>query len=202
MGNFYSNITIRDTRQAEIAQYLANRGYTTAVAPPLGDFTVVFVEISMAQNARSISAFLSRELGAPALAVGNADDDMLELDLYDSGKLRTSLDIGSYDDDLVLPRPLKWLVKWIANIIKNRRRRFVTPRVMATELCASMRPEADRNVLESILTGKNYKFEMERHAAIVELLGLPDTAIATGYEYLRQGEWPPGLDSELTFWTP
>jgi hypothetical protein len=202
MGNFYSNITIKDTRQAEIAQCLANRGYSTAVAPTLGDFTVVFVEISTARNPGDISASLSRELGAPALAVGNADDDLLQLDLYDSGKLRASLDIGSYDDDIVLPGPLKWLVKWIANIIKSRRRRFVIPSIMAAELCASMRPQADRNVLENILTGKDYSFEMDRHAALVECLGLPDTAIATGYEYLRQGEWPTGLDRELTLWTP
>jgi hypothetical protein len=202
MGNFYSNITIKDKRQTEIAQYLANRGYSTAVAPPLGAFIVIFVELSISQRTKDIAIFLSGKLGAPALAIGNADDDLLELDLYDSGKLCASLDIGSYNDAMVLPRPLRWLVDGIVYIVKSRRRRFVTPQVMAAELGELMRPEVDRNALENLLTATGYTYETDRHRAIVELLELPDTAVATGYEYLRQGEWPSGLDSERTVWTP
>jgi len=39
-----------------------------------------------------------------------------------------------------------------------------------------------------------YLFEYERHAELVRLLGLPDIAVATGYEYIEGGELPEGLE--------
>jgi hypothetical protein len=55
---------------------------------------------------------------------------------------------------------------------------------------------ADR--LERLLHATKYVFEAERHAALVQLLGLPRAAVGSGYDTISQGELPEGvLESEL-----
>jgi hypothetical protein len=38
-------------------------------------------------------------------------------------------------------------------------------------------------------------FETDRHEQLVDALGLPRSAIATGYNYLEEGEYPEGYDA-------
>jgi hypothetical protein len=55
---------------------------------------------------------------------------------------------------------------------------------------------ADR--LDRLLHATEYTFETERHAALVQLLGLPPAAVGSGYDTISQGELPEGvLESEL-----
>jgi hypothetical protein len=41
-----------------------------------------------------------------------------------------------------------------------------------------------------------HRFAHERHRALVNALGLPDCAVATGYNYLEEGEFPHGLSGK------
>jgi hypothetical protein len=62
-------------------------------------------------------------------------------------------------------------------------------------LCAAC-DVADRNdVVAAALQGR-FAIETERHAALVEALGLPSAAVGTGYTYVSQGELPESIRPE------
>jgi hypothetical protein len=49
------------------------------------------------------------------------------------------------------------------------------------------------DLLDGVLRGAEYTFETDRHAALVGVLGLPSTAVGSGYETISQGEPPEGV---------
>ena len=56
----------------------------------------------------------------------------------------------------------------------------------------------DDDLLYRLLHATKYTIETERHAALVQLLGLPPAAVGSGYDTISDGELPEGVvESEL-----
>src|SRR5689334_13023789 len=87
MGNFYTNIAVRGAKAQEAVRTLETERRRAAVAV-VDDVTFVYDAIcddQKTEDLRALAQLLSRELGAPALAALNHDDDVLWLALARNG---------------------------------------------------------------------------------------------------------------------
>ncbi len=183
MGNFYANVTLRTDETGAVAQTLGYLGRRAFVAPPLRGATVVYdeeSELAGHEELARLAAELSRRHACPALAVLIADDDVLWYALYRAGRLDHDYDSNpSYDTGAPHVPPKGGNAGALVAA-------FGIPHQVA---------EVER-VLRAPTGENGFIFEHERHAELVRLLGLPDIAVATGYEYIEDGELPEGLQEE------
>jgi hypothetical protein len=181
MGNFYANVTMRAADTDAIVQTLTSLRRRAFVVPAFAGSTVVFdqaIEDGGSRERRRFAAELSRLHGCVALAVKIADDDVLWYALYRAGHLDHEYDSNpSYDEGP--PTPPK------GGDGAALGEAFGVPERAA---------EIER-VLRAPSGEQGYVFEHERHAELVRLLGLPATAVATGYGYIEAGELPEGLEA-------
>lgn len=175
MGNFYTNVTVRGVdRDALITALSARRTYVFVDGPDAVVFDAECEEQDPALLAR-LGAELSRVLEAPTLSVLNHDDDVLLVFLHDKGALVSEYNSspGYFDGRDEPPEG-----------------------VDAEALCAAFEAE-DATYIENALREPG-AFALERHAALVEALALPDAAVGSGYTYIASGEMPQGVeDGEL-----
>jgi hypothetical protein len=183
VGNFYANVTLRTTETGAVAQTLGYLRRRAFVAPPIQNSTVVYdeeAELAGHQELGRLAAELSRRHACAALAVLIADDDVLWYALYRVGRLDHDYDSNpSYDSGAPHAPPTGGDARALAAA-------FGVPDQAA---------EVER-VLRAPTGENGFIFEHERHAELVRLLGLPDIAVASGYEYIEDGELPEGLEEE------
>lgn len=172
MGNFYVNYTLRGLSQQDVAAAVADR--RARVTPVHNNCVVVFDEASDSQNATIIgdlASKLSRKFACPVLAVLDHDDDILWYQLYEKGELTDEYDStpGYFDTDAEPSTPGGG---------------------DAARLCAAF--GGDAATVDTVLRG-GYVFAFERHAAMVQALGISDYAVGTSYESFDCDELPEGL---------
>lgn len=183
MGNFYTNITIRDVGQDQIVDYFTAKGRNAYVSPAIGGYTVVFDRETEQQEPSVIEALasdLSRQFECAVLAVLNHDDDIFWYQLYQYGRLIDEYNStpGYFDPDAEPSAP---------------------DGGDAGKLCAAFDAAGAVEEVESILrtsslSDEGYLFAVDRHSDMVKALRLPTCAVGTGYEYLEHGDMPQGLD--------
>lgn len=186
MGSFYTNITLRSPQQARVAEVLKTSGRQTFVSPAANGCTVVFDRDSEDQDIdvlNQLASALSGKLGCAALAVLNHDDDVLVVTLHEAGRL-----VDEYNSS-----PLYF----------NDGPGAAPEGGDAELLCRAFGADGKVDEVEDLLRTQGHSeggftFEMERHEALVKALGLPTAAVATGFNYIDQGEIPEGL-SESDF---
>lgn len=171
MGNFYTNIVLRDKDAAAVSATLGTMGRRAYVAASNAG-TIVFDERCDTQDIEALER-LARELSrrhGPALAVCNHDDDVLwyalaagghTLDRYNS--LPSFFDEGTDE-------PAGGDAALLCESFGARER---TPDVSA--LLRQMHADVG--------------FEVDRHAELCRLVGLPMESIGMGYRYVSQGEF-------------
>jgi hypothetical protein len=181
MGNFYVSMTARGTEQDQVLTTLRKLGRKAFVLPTINGFTTFCDARAETQDPRAIEELakeVSRDLGCPIFCVLNHDDDVLWYGLYRQGELLDEYNSSS-----------GYVVGHLGALKTES----------AETLCKIMgiaRPEVVARV-EAVLRkskgGDGYIFEVDRHAALVEAMGLPNTSVGTGYHYLERGELPVGL---------
>lgn len=180
MGNFYANVTLRTTATGAVAQTLGYLRRRALVAPPRDGSTVIYDEASETDGPDELGRLageLSRRHACAALAVFVADDDVLWYGLYRAGRLHHDYDSNpAYESGRRAPP------------------KGGDAAALAEAFGASERAAELQRVLRAPSGEDGFIFEHERHAELVRLLGLPDIAVATGYEYLEDGELPEGLE--------
>ncbi len=183
MGNFYANVTLQTSETGSVVNtldYLRRRAF---VAPARRGAIVVYdeeAELAGSEELGRLAAELSRRHACAALAVLIVDDDVLWFALYRAGRLDHEYDSNpSYETGGPHAPPKGG---------------------DAAALAAAFGVPDQAAQVEQVLrapTGENgFIFEHERHGALVRLLGLPDIAVATGYEYIEDGELPEGLEED------
>jgi len=181
MGNFYANITLQTTETGAVVQTLGYLRRRALVAPPQDGATVVYdeaIETGGPEEVARLSAELSRRHGCAALAVLVADDDVLWYALHRAGRLHHEYDSNpGYDDGEARP-PKGGDARALGEAFGAAGREAELERVLRA-------PSGSHD---------GYVFEHERHADLVQALGLPEIAVATGYEYIEGGELPEGLE--------
>ncbi|HSL71334.1 MAG TPA: hypothetical protein VK864_13890 [Longimicrobiales bacterium] len=185
MGNFYTNITLRTTDTDRVVDAVRQANRIALITPPDLACTVVFDQASESQDQKvlqRLASHLSAECHCAALAVINHDDDILMYFLYENGKL-----VDEYNS-----APTYFL----------RHARAKTPKGgNAERLCAAFGVPDQEADIERILRippdADSFIFELDRHQKLVDALGLPASAVGTGYTYLEQGELPEGLELSM-----
>lgn len=103
MGRFYTNVTVRGTGQAQVADAVGASRYRAWISPAVAGLTIVCESRSESQNLNTwhrVARKLSLDLVCPALAVMNHDDSVLLYALYDRGEL-----IDQYDSNPDFSKP-------------------------------------------------------------------------------------------------
>ena len=180
MGAFYTNVTVRHADVDAVIAVLEKLGRDAFVAPAHNGAVVVFDAHIESQDARDIDRLaspISKRLRCAALLALNHDDDLLYYALLEGGRL-----IDEYNS-----RP---------GYFDGTEQEAAGGDARKLAAAFGVPDRADR--LDDLLHGADYTFETERHAALVQLLGLPPSAVGSGYDTISQGELPEGvLESEL-----
>lgn len=164
MGNFYTNITIRDPSGSSLEDVLRKLGRSAYVFKKAND-VVVFDRGCEEQDTEELAALaerLSDEMNCITFAVLNHDDSVLWFQVYRKSSLMAEYASkgGPWTDIRALcramNRPAAWWRVWLA----------------------LFRP---------------FIFETHRHAALVSIFGIPDAAVGFGFTYIQKGELPPGI---------
>jgi len=180
MGAFYTNVTVRHTDVDAVIAVLEQLRRDAFVTPAHNGAIVVFDAHIESQDTKDIDRLagpLSKGLRSAVLLALNHDDDLFYYALLESGRL-----IDEYN---------------------SRPGYFDGTEQIATggdarKLAAAfgVADRADR--LDRLLHSTRYTSETERHAALVQLLGLPPTAVGSGYDTISHGELPEGMrENEL-----
>jgi hypothetical protein len=184
MGNFYTNITLR-SHQARILDILEREERSAYVTPTVNGCTVVCDQECDEQDTdvlQELAALLSRELACVTFAVLNHDDDILAYWLYENGHLSDQYDstpnyFSDDEDEDALPSGGD-----------------------AHRLCRAFGVMQNVAEVEDVLRtpsfseGEHYLFAVDRHADLVEALGVPLFSVGLGYAYVENDELPDGLE--------
>ena len=180
MGNFYTNIVIPEPTTDAVTAALERAGRSAFVAND-GKVTIVYDEACDDQDLQELERLattLAREVGRPALAVCNHDDDVLWYALADD----RGVDVynswpGYFDDGDETPEGGD-----------------------ARRLCAAFGVRDREGDVAALLEEPHDRIGMEidRHARLAELLEIPTDAALLGYRYLSRGELAIEKGSSLT----
>jgi hypothetical protein len=168
MGNFYTNVTLRTSDRAAVAEYMRAQSRACFLSPSRKGFTTVYDRLCENQDIRDLQALaveLSSQFHCTALAVLNHDDDILWVGLARDGDWITKYDSSEHFSGSAF------------NIAREFRVVGLTP-------------------LVSFLMRFPMLFQIFRHSAIAATIGVPDFSVGFGYEYLHRGERPKGVTAE------
>jgi len=196
MGNWYTNVSLKGTRQEEVLRVLEELGRRAYVTPDAGGWIVVYDQQTDEFDLgilESLALTLSMRLRCTALASCNADDDALWLALYENGQLSTryASSRASFEDGHEFP-PLNDAAQVFA-------RAFGKPEAASQILRVLSTSRGVLGLLNLIIKVRvAYVVEVERHRDLSNLLGTPLAAVGRGYSYVQKGETPEGVErSEL-----
>ncbi|MEM6281894.1 MAG: hypothetical protein AAF787_06855 [Chloroflexota bacterium] len=176
MTTTYTNITLLDVDQPEAAAWLAENSYTAAVSPTIDDITVVYDTV-LADHADDdeplehllrLASEMSYELGCMAWLVIVEADAVLIYSFYSDGELTDSY--GAPPDEA----PDGGDAEMLVDAFDLPKRAVKTVR---TALKREMRSAT------------------ERHEKLLAALEAPALALRCGYESIKAGELPTGVDS-------
>lgn len=173
MAGYYANITLHDSAQQDVVDFLNETGDVAYVAPAKGA-TVVFHQDLGAQE--RLAAALSAQFRCAALVVMAYGDSILLYELYESGT-ETDAYVSSPHEGLELDGPAQ----------------EGDPKI----LCAAFGIEMDHKIrrVERILrtpTRDNGEFALavNRHGELAKALGLPVFSVGIGFGGIEVGELP------------
>ena len=171
MGNFYTNIVLRDDDVDAVAAAL-ERMKRKAYVAGASKFTIVFDEVCDKQDLEELQRLAAKLSGqhGPAFAVCNHDDDVLWYGLAVGGRVvDTYNSFPSYfDEGGEDPEGGN-----------------------AERLCAAFGRSERRADVDALLRRQHSEIglEVDRHLDLCRLLELPSESVGLGYTYVSQGEF-------------
>jgi hypothetical protein len=173
MGSFYTNHTVRGPSQQELLDWLGTR--PALVSKTQARTTVVLdaaCEDQDGEKLAELAAQISSHFRCAVLAVLNHDDDILYFELYENGQKTDEYNSNPayFSEDAEPDEPSGG---------------------DATRLC-SVFGAADPGNVDTVLRKTEYVFATERHHALALALGLPLHSVGLGYNYVSEGDLPPG----------
>ncbi len=174
MGSFYTSHTLRGPTQAEVLDFL--KGRTALVSRSENGCVTVLDEACESQDGEllaDLAAMLSANFQCPVLALLNHDDDILYLELYESGEKTDEYNSspGYFDEAAEDIGPSGGDANRLAQVFQV----------------------ADVNKVEDALRNDTYVLAIKRHHDLALALGLPTCSVGTGFRYAASGELPPGV---------
>lgn len=192
MGNWYTNVSVRGAKQAEVVAALEELGRRAYVTPDTSGWVVVYdqecdkFDLGILE---SLALTLSTRLSCTALASCNADDDVLWLGVYENGKLATRYASSprAFEDGEEFPS-LQDAATALARIFQKPDARRQVARILR-------KSHGILGLLSLFLKVRiAYVVEVQRHLDLCGVLGFPRESVGLGYHYVDRGETPEGLD--------
>ena len=175
MGNSYTNITLLGPQHDGVLSVLNDMRRRAYVSPTVNGKTIVYDKASDELDIEVLghaAAELSSRLACSALAALIFDDDVLYLQLFEDSTQTV-------------------------NYVSRG-----GPHAGARTLCRVFSRQINLPFLWLVMQIPFVLFEYWRHSVIAKLLGIPIWAVATGYDYIQQGEFPPELSEDDLDHTP
>ncbi|HTT32270.1 MAG TPA: hypothetical protein VMH48_01595 [Methylomirabilota bacterium] len=191
MGNWYTNVCLKDVDQVTVVATLDELGRRAYVTPDIGGWIIVYDQESDKfdlNELESLALTLSTRLQCTALASFNADDGVLWLGIFENGKLSTryASEKKQFEDGGEFP-----LVPEVAEVLC---RVFEAPEKNQQVRRILRRPHGILGLLSTFFKVRiAYVVEVLRHGDLAETLGIPLASVGLGYEYINRGETPEGL---------
>jgi len=191
MGNWYTNVCLKDVDQVTVVATLDELGRRAYVTPDIGGWIIVYDQESDKfdlNELESLALTLSTRLQCTALASFNADDGVLWLGIFENGKLSTryASEKKQFEDGGEFP-----LVPEVAEVLC---RVFEAPEKNQQVRKILRRPHGILGLLSTFFKVRiAYVVEVLRHGDLAETLGIPLASVGLGYEYINRGETPEGL---------
>src|SRR6266850_348325 len=194
MGNWYTNICLKDTQQSDTIAALDELGRRAYVTPDAGGWIVLYdqecdkFDLDLLE---SLALTISTQLSCTALASFNADDDILWLGVYENGKLATrySSDRKHFEDAGEFP-PIQDVAGVLCRIFGKPEKSQQVRKILS-------RPHGVLGLLSAFSRIRlAYLIEVLRHGDLAEALGIPSGSVGFGYEYVNRGETPPDMSRD------
>ena len=168
MGNFYCNFTTHGPTHEEVIRVLNERGRTAFVSPTVDKNTIVYERSSNRLDEAEIDAVG----GLLSAGLGCA---VLAVAIADDSELWAGLYKGG-----------------------NRTTGYYSrgPRLGAAVICRAFGHPWRTPLLWSLFHIPFVLFETFRHHGIAKVLGIPTWCVASGYKYISNKEFPPGLSED------
>jgi hypothetical protein len=192
MGNWYTNVSLKDVNPADVLAELNDLGRVAVVTPAANRWLVVFdqgCENFDLDTLESLALTLSTRLHCTALATFNADDDVLWFAIYENGQRssRYASLLHEFEDRQEFPSRREFSVA-LSRIFDQPDRAPEARSILS-------RGRGLLGLLSLLLKIPfAYVVEVQRHADLAKLLGLPLGSVGLGYKYVSRGELPDGLD--------
>lgn len=188
MGRSYTNITLPGPTWERLVEVLRRLQWHAYVSPTANGVTTVYefaCESLQPEVIKDLAGDLSDAFDCAALAVMNQRDAVLSAWLFEGGRQTVAYDsCPSYFWGDHLPPAGDG----------------------AGRFCAALRAPGAAASVEEILaydklaavnrSSRRYVSETERHADLLDALGLPTSAAGVGFCAIRDGEVPAGFDRE------
>lgn len=193
MGNWYTNIALKEVSPSGVLRSLSELGRRAIVNPAQSGWVTVFDEECDkfdVDTLESLALTLSTQLHCPALPCFNADDDILWFALYEDGRRvsRYASSLGEFEDANEFP-PVGEFAAELCRIVEKPDRVNQARTVL----------RRGHNAL-GLLRLKNitiaYVMEIHRHMDLAKLVGLPSASVGLGYKYVARGELAEGVQPE------
>ena len=190
MGNWYTNITLKDVDPAEVLRSLGKLGRHAIVNPAQSGWVTVFDEECDKFDLdllESLALTLSTELHCVALPCFNADDDVLWFAIYENGRRtsRYASALDEFEDAGEFPAVNEFAAELC--------RIFAKPELAAQARTILARSRGALGLLRLAKLPAPYIFEIERHTDLAKLLGLPSASVGLGFKYVSRGELAEGM---------
>jgi hypothetical protein len=169
MGSFYTQVLVRGADQQRCADAMRALRRASYVLPPRNGVTVVCDKETENQDLDlldSVAATLSARLRVDATAVLNHDDNWLVFRHFRLGSFTGGLQVGR------MPWSLRGSV---------------------AQLRDALNPQAPRLPLYLAML-KPRVFQVQRHAELIHVLGLPRASLGVGYDYIARNDVPAFFD--------
>ena len=194
MGNWYTNICVKDAQQSDVIGALNDLGRRAYVTPETGGWIILYdqecdrFDLDVLE---SLALTISTRLSCTTLASFNADDDILWLGVYEKGELATryASDRSQFEDAAEFPS--------IEDVARVLCRVFAKPEKSA-QIRRMLRSSHGILGLLAAFTRIRlaYLFEVLRHRDLADALGMPSGSVGLGYKYVDRGETPPEMSRE------
>ena len=193
MGNWYTNVALKDSNATEVLRTLARLGRHAIVNPAQNGWLTVFdkecdkFDLDVLE---SLALTLSHEHHCLALPCFNADDDVLWLAIYENGRRnsRYASAVQQFEDASEFPP--------IADFALELCRAFERPDRVYQIRAVLWRPHSVLGLLRSVHLAVAYLFEIQRHTDLANLVGLPSASVGLGYDYVARGDLAEGMHTD------
>jgi hypothetical protein len=177
VGSFYTNVTVVGAPAKKITKWLKKEGRRGFVA---SDSRCSIIFDAQAEKQDGSNGALGRDIATAfrclTIAVTVHDDSVLYFDVYQGAQ-----HVDHYDS---APGYFTW----------DGEGDPAEPEGGAAVELVRLFDSGDPEMVEEILRGK-YDFDHDRHLALLTQLRLPPLAHGYGYDYLAEGDYPPGADA-------